>query len=54
MITIDDPEHTYTITFEHPFQEIRMRSSGRNNIFLTKRYMEGQTSDHIGGPRVGE
>ncbi|KAG2184190.1 hypothetical protein INT44_009205 [Umbelopsis vinacea] len=54
MITIDDPEHTYTITFEHPFQEIRIRSSGKKNIFLTKRYMEGQTSDRIGGPRVGE
>lgn len=54
VITIDDPEHTYTITLEHPFQEIRIRKSGRENIFLTKRYLDGQTSDQIGGPRVGQ
>lgn len=54
VITIDDPEHTYTITFQQPYQEIRILSSGKKNVFLTQRYLEGNTSDKIGGPRVGE
>ncbi|KAJ2959772.1 hypothetical protein NQZ79_g4790 [Umbelopsis isabellina] len=54
IVTVNDPEHTYTVTFAHPFQEIKVVSSGKKNVFLTKRYLEGFTSDKIGGPRVGE
>ncbi|CAM0138236.1 unnamed protein product [Umbelopsis sp. WA50703] len=54
IVSVNDPEHTYTVTFAHPYQEIKVVSSGKKNVFLTKRYLEGSTSSKIGGHRAGE
>ncbi|KAI8050035.1 RAI1 like PD-XK nuclease-domain-containing protein [Thamnidium elegans] len=51
-IVIDDATITYSIQFKYPFQEITIECTGHSNVFLTQRYLEGQTQHEIGGPRA--
>ncbi|KAI9267520.1 RAI1 like PD-XK nuclease-domain-containing protein [Helicostylum pulchrum] len=52
-IVNDDATVTYAIRFKYPFQEITIECTGHSDVFLTQRYLEGQTQHEIGGPRAG-
>ncbi|KAJ8663683.1 hypothetical protein O0I10_000932 [Lichtheimia ornata] len=52
VVTEDDPTVTYSITWNAPWREIRVSRAGHVNVFLTQRYLDGETSHDIGGPRA--
>lgn len=52
MITQDDATVTYSIRFKYPFREITIECTGHSHVFLTQRYLNGETQHEIGGPRA--
>ncbi|KAI9317756.1 RAI1 like PD-XK nuclease-domain-containing protein [Dichotomocladium elegans] len=53
VVTEDDPTVTYTISWQEPWREIRLiRATGKEDVFLTQRYLDGKISHDIGGPRA--
>ena len=54
MITVDDPTVTYSLQFKYPFKEVTIQCTGHTNVFLTQRYLNGETQHELGGPRATE
>ncbi|KAI9481344.1 MAG: RAI1 like PD-XK nuclease-domain-containing protein [Benjaminiella poitrasii] len=52
MITENDVTVTYSIEFEYPFREIKLKCTSHTHIFLTQRYLDGTVEHEIGGERV--
>lgn len=52
IITKDDATVTYSIRFKYPFREITIECTGHSHVFLTQRYLNGETQHEIGGPRA--
>ncbi|KAG0176423.1 Dom-3 Z [Apophysomyces sp. BC1034] len=48
----DDPAVTYSIVWKEPWHELVLSCEGRTNSFLTQRFLDGETSHEIGGPRA--
>lgn len=40
VITIEDPRSSYTISFNHPFQQIKVEYAGVRNSVLAERHMK--------------
>ncbi|ORZ25307.1 RAI1 like PD-XK nuclease-domain-containing protein [Absidia repens] len=51
-IVDNDPTVTYCIKWQHPWRELVMECTGHDNVFLTKRFIDGEVSNNIGGPRA--
>ena len=52
VVTIDDPTVTYSIVWKEPWREIHVEYNGHKDTFLTQRYLDGEVSHEIGGPRA--
>jgi RAT1-interacting protein len=52
-VVANDPTLTYSIKWNQPWRELTMEYTGHDHVFLTKRFLDGETSHDLGGPRAG-
>ncbi|KAI8342809.1 RAI1 like PD-XK nuclease-domain-containing protein [Chlamydoabsidia padenii] len=51
-VVANDPTITYSIKWQAPWRDLTLEYTGHDNVFLTKRFLDGQVSHDIGGPRA--